>query len=31
MIRVNNLFKYYSNKFVKTFVLQDVNLEITPG
>lgn len=31
MIRVNNLFKYYSTKFVKTFVLQDLNLEITPG
>jgi len=31
MIRVNNLFKYYSNKFVKTYVLQDVDLEIQQG
>jgi len=31
MIRLQNLFKYYSNKFVKTYVLQDINLEITQG
>jgi ABC-type lipoprotein export system ATPase subunit len=31
MIQVKNLFKYYSNKFVKTYVLQDVNLEVKPG
>lgn len=28
MIRLRNIFKYYSNKFVKTYVLQDVNLDI---
>jgi ABC-type lipoprotein export system ATPase subunit len=31
MIRLRDIFKYYSNKFVKTYVLQDLNLEIHPG
>jgi len=31
MIKLNNIFKYYSNKFVKTYVLQDINLEIDEG
>jgi ABC-type lipoprotein export system ATPase subunit len=31
MIRLCNIFKYYSNKFVKTYVLQDMNLDIHPG
>ena len=31
MIKLNNIFKYYSNKFVKTYVLQDINLEIKEG
>ena len=31
MIRMNHLFKYYTNKFVKTYVLQDVNLSIEEG
>lgn len=31
MIQLKNLFKYYSNKFVKTYVLQDINLEIQKG
>ncbi len=31
MIRLKNIFKYYSNKFVKTYVLQDNNLEIRQG
>lgn len=28
MIRMENVFKYYTNKFIKTYVLNDVNLEI---
>ena len=28
MIKLNDITKYYTNKFVKTFVLRDVNLEI---
>ncbi|MCI0692150.1 ABC transporter ATP-binding protein [candidate division KSB1 bacterium] len=31
MIQIKSLFKYYSNKFVKTYVLQDINLEIKQG
>lgn len=31
MIKLNDIFKYYTNKFVKTYVLQDVNLEIEEG
>ena len=31
MIKLNNIFKYYSNKFVKIYVLQDINLEIDEG
>ena len=31
MIQLKSLFKYYSNKFVKTYVLQDINLEIQKG
>ncbi len=31
MIRLKNIFKYYSNKFIKTYVLQDNNLEIREG
>lgn len=31
MIRLNSLFKYYANKFVKTYVLQDVDLEVREG
>lgn len=31
MIQLQNVFKYYSNKFVKTYVLQDINLEIQEG
>jgi putative ABC transport system ATP-binding protein len=31
MIRLQNIFKYYSNRFTKTFVLQDLNLEIFEG
>jgi putative ABC transport system ATP-binding protein len=31
MIRINNLFKYYSNKFIKTYVLQDIDLTIDKG
>ena len=28
LIRLNNVFKYYSNRFVKTYVLQDVDFEV---
>ena len=28
MIKLNNIFKWYSNKFVRTYVLRDVNLQI---
>jgi ABC-type lipoprotein export system ATPase subunit len=31
MIQLRNVFKYYSNKFVKTYVLQDLNLDIQEG
>jgi ABC-type lipoprotein export system ATPase subunit len=31
MIQLKSLFKYYSNKFVKTYVLQDINLEVKKG
>jgi ABC-type lipoprotein export system ATPase subunit len=31
MIKLSSIFKYYSNKFVKTYVLQDVDLEIKEG
>lgn len=31
MISLKNVFKFYSNKFLKTYVLQDINLEIMPG
>jgi putative ABC transport system ATP-binding protein len=28
MLKLENIFKYYSNKFIKTYVLNDVSLEI---
>jgi len=31
MIKLNGIFKYYTNKYRKTYVLQDVNLEIKDG
>lgn len=31
MIRLSNIFKYYSNKFLKTYVLQDVSLTVEEG
>ncbi len=31
MIKLANIFKWYSNKFVRTYVLRDVNLEINNG
>ena len=31
MIRLENIFKYYDNKFQRTFVLKDVNLSIEEG
>lgn len=31
MIELKNIVKYYSNKFRKTFVLQDINLKIAQG
>ena len=31
MIKLNNVEKYYSNKFVKTWVLRQINLEIKEG
>lgn len=31
MIKLTNLSKYYENKFVKTFVLRNINLEIEEG
>jgi len=31
MIRLNNITKYYENKFIKTFVLRNINLEINEG
>ncbi len=31
MIKLTNLEKYYTNKFIKTFVLRNINLEIREG
>jgi len=31
MIQLNNIFKYYTNGFVKTYVLQDVSLAVEEG
>ncbi len=31
MIKLNNIFKWYNNSFVKTYVLRDVNLEVKQG
>src|SRR5947207_8710146 len=31
MIRIKNVFKWYTNSFLKTYVLRDVNLEIKEG
>jgi len=31
MITLTNIFKWYSNKFVRTYVLRDVNFEINEG
>ena len=31
MIRLRNIFKYYSSRFVKTYVLQDIDLDIREG
>ena len=31
MIELNGIFKYYTNKFTRTYVLQDVDLEIKEG
>jgi hypothetical protein len=31
MIKLNNIFKWYSSGFVKTFVLRDVSLDIAQG
>lgn len=31
MIRLNDITKYYTNKFVKTFVLRSINLEVKEG
>ena len=31
MIRIANIFKYYSNKFLKTYVLQDISLSVEEG
>lgn len=31
MIKLNNIEKYYTNKFIKTFVLRQINLEIEEG
>jgi len=31
MIRMNNIEKYYENKFIKTWVLRQINLEIEEG
>jgi putative ABC transport system ATP-binding protein len=31
MVRLKNVFKWYTNGFVKTYVLRDVNLEIQEG
>lgn len=31
LIRLRNIFKFYTNKFVKTYVLQDIDLDIEQG
>lgn len=31
MIKLKNLFKYYDNKFQRTFVLKDVDITINKG
>ncbi len=31
MIKLKNIFKWYSNNFVKTYVLRDVNVEVKQG
>ncbi|MFH1194896.1 MAG: ABC transporter ATP-binding protein [bacterium] len=31
MIKLNNITKYYENKFIKTYVLRNINLEIKEG
>lgn len=31
MVKLKNLEKYYTNKFIKTFVLRNINLEIREG
>ena len=31
MIKLTNIFKWYSNKFVRTYVLRDINLKIDKG
>ncbi len=31
MIHMQNIFRFYTNKFVKTYVLRDVNLEVKEG
>ena len=31
MIRLIDITKYYTNKFVKTFVLRSINLEVKEG
>ncbi len=31
MIQLKNIEKYYSNKFIKTYVLRDINLEVNEG
>lgn len=31
MIKLNNIEKYYKNKFVKTYVLRNINLEVKEG
>jgi len=31
MIKLNNITKYYENKFIKTYVLRNINLEINEG
>ncbi|MCK4696374.1 MAG: ABC transporter ATP-binding protein [Candidatus Cloacimonetes bacterium] len=31
MIKLNGIFKYYSNNFIKTYVLRDIDLEIQQG
>ena len=31
MIKLQNIEKFYNNKFIKTYVLRNVNLEIEEG